>query len=86
LIDYHQLLLTYFIVCHCRLVDRLSPPKRGWAFTSSAVWSHLTRQSFDVGALTSPPLALSQHLSRSRAVPDCYRQCASNSARNKKSC
>ena len=30
---------------------------------------YLTRQSFDVGALTSPPLALSQHLSRSRAIP-----------------
>lgn len=29
----------------------------------------MTRQSFDVGALTSPPLALSQHLSRSRAIP-----------------
>ena len=40
----------------------------------------LTRQSFDVRALTSPPFALSQHLSRSRAVPDRYRQCAFDSA------
>jgi hypothetical protein len=43
----------------------------------------LTRQSFDARALTSPPFPLSQHLSRSRGVPDRYRQCASDSAGTK---
>jgi len=44
------------------------------SLNKSADWSHLTRQSFDAEALSSPPLSLSQHLSHSEDVPESLPQ------------
>ena len=66
--DINQLLLTYSLLTFNlfdaqRWTDLALP--RGISLHRCSS-EFLTRQSFDAGALTSPPLSLSQHLSRSK--------------------
>jgi hypothetical protein len=56
----------FFIVCP--LVSTTQPSHRGQAFTELPFGAALTRQPFDVRALSSPPLPLLPHLSHSRGV------------------
>ena len=68
MINYFLLIVTYPVFPDTqRWTDSALPERMSLHRYPS---EFLTRQSFDVRALTSPPFALSQHLSRSRAVPE----------------